>query len=151
MEYCSTVWSPSRLKDIDSIEQIQRYFTRRIHGLAEYNYNERLFILNLESLEERRLKFDMCMYFKILTNEVDTNVGDFFVIRDKPYNMRGHNMTLERRACKSNLFRNSFANRNINCWNCLPSHVVNAGSLSHFKRNLNKTDLNTFIKGRALK
>ena len=45
LEYCSEVWSPYLLKLIDEIENIQRYFTRKIRGLSSFNYENRLFIL----------------------------------------------------------------------------------------------------------
>ena len=33
VEYCSIIWSPNKLRDIDLLEDIQRYFTKRLHGL----------------------------------------------------------------------------------------------------------------------
>ena len=37
LEYCSSVWSQHYLKDIDALEQVQRYFTRRLIGFINYN------------------------------------------------------------------------------------------------------------------
>ena len=59
------------LHEVDEIErvqavQVQRYFTRRLQGLKSFSYTDRLFLLDLESLELRRLKADLVMYFKIL-------------------------------------------------------------------------------------
>ena len=39
--------------------------------------NERLTFLDLESLELRRLKADLIMYFKMLHNHVDVEKSDF--------------------------------------------------------------------------
>ena len=33
LDYCSPVWSPSKLTDIDNLENVQRYFTKRLDGI----------------------------------------------------------------------------------------------------------------------
>ena len=33
LEYCSPVWSPYLLQEVDETERVQRYFTRRLQGL----------------------------------------------------------------------------------------------------------------------
>ena len=47
LEYNSVVWSPSLKKDIDLIEKVQRRFTKRLFGLKDLTYKERLVRLNL--------------------------------------------------------------------------------------------------------
>ena len=66
LEYASTVWSPYKVKHITAIERIQRHFTRRIPSLHELSYSERLAVINLDTLELRRLRADLLMYYKIL-------------------------------------------------------------------------------------
>ena len=51
LEYNSVIWSPSLIKDIDLIEQVQRRFTKRLRCLDGVAYTERLKRLNLPSLE----------------------------------------------------------------------------------------------------
>jgi len=48
------------------VEQVQRRFTKRLYGLRELPYDERLSTLNLHSLELRRLHFDLVWCYKIL-------------------------------------------------------------------------------------
>ena len=129
---------------------MQRYFTRRLQGLKSFSYTDRLFLLDLESLELRRLKADLIMYYKILHNLVDISVNDFFEIRDNSHNTRGHSLTLRYRNINNNLIKNSFVNRHINCWNCLPNCTVHANSIGAFKRELDKIDFKKFLRGRAL-
>ena len=38
LEFNSPVWSPSKLKDILSLESVQRLFTRRIQGMKDLDY-----------------------------------------------------------------------------------------------------------------
>jgi len=46
LEYSSAVWSPSLITLINKIESVQRNFTKRLPGLQNLNYGERLNILN---------------------------------------------------------------------------------------------------------
>jgi len=68
LEYASNIWSPYKIKHINALEKIQRHFTRRIPVLRELPYAERLARINLETLELRRLKSDLVMYYKIQNN-----------------------------------------------------------------------------------
>ena len=36
LEYCSPLWSPHLIGDIQALESVQRYFTRRIEDLAQF-------------------------------------------------------------------------------------------------------------------
>ena len=54
LEYCSILWHPLTVEDIETIEGVQRTFTSKIVGLSDKNYWERLEILNLMSLQLRR-------------------------------------------------------------------------------------------------
>ena len=71
LEYCTQIWSPYLIKDIKALEKVQKYFTKKIPGLRSFSYEQRLQILNLESLELRRVEADLTMYFKIINNFVD--------------------------------------------------------------------------------
>ena len=59
LEYNSVIWSPSLIKDIDLIEQVQKRFTKRLRCLDGVAYTDRLQRLNLPSLELRRLHLDL--------------------------------------------------------------------------------------------
>jgi len=50
IEYASNVWSPNLLMHINSIERVQRHFTKRITELCDYSYRERLSTLTLDTL-----------------------------------------------------------------------------------------------------
>ena len=55
LEYCSSVWYPHTKCLINKIEKVQRYFTKRIVGLRNMSYDDRLHTLGLKSLEDRRV------------------------------------------------------------------------------------------------
>jgi len=47
LEYNCVIWSPSLKRDIDLIEKVQRRFTKRLRGLKDLSYTERLLRLNI--------------------------------------------------------------------------------------------------------
>ena len=68
LEYGNAVWCPYKAKDIDLIEDVQRYYTKRIIGMYDLSYEERLQALKLPSLCYRRVRGDMIEVFKITHN-----------------------------------------------------------------------------------
>ena len=107
---------------------LQKYFTRRISGLKEYSYSERLFILNLESLELRWLYSDLKMYFLIIHKLIDLDYSEFFTVIPGKVATRGHNFKIMLKKCRLDSSKYSFSNRCVNCWNSLSSDVVNSSS-----------------------
>ena len=120
-------------------------------ALKTLSYQERLVALDLESLELRRTKFDLCMYYKIINGLVKINKDDFFNFVINPHFTRGHGFKLVMPVIKNNTLCNMFACRCIKIWNELPSCVVDAPSLFVFKKQINKLSefLYKFLHGRA--
>ena len=44
LDFASVIYSPHCLMLIDSIESIQKHFTKRLHGLSKYFYADKLHI-----------------------------------------------------------------------------------------------------------
>ena len=59
-------------------------------------------------------------------------------------------LTLRYRNINNNLMKNSFVNRHINCWNCLPNCTVHANSVGAFKRELDKIWYLKVFKGSGI-
>ena len=70
LEYCTPVWSPHTVCNANKIESCQRWFTKRIKGLYGLDYHQRLAFLGLESLQVRRIKYDLIMCYKIFNGKV---------------------------------------------------------------------------------
>ena len=71
LEYNTVVWSPFLHKDINLVESVQKKFTRHICTRCKIcfnSYSDRLSKLNINSLEYRRLEFDLILMFKISHN-----------------------------------------------------------------------------------
>ena len=150
LEYCTPAWSPYLLRDIDKIENVQRYFTRRLFPRSHYTYNERLFMLGLEPLESRRLKYDIKLYYQIIHGLVVIDRSSLFNVIPKEHGTRGHDFRLQRQLYPTNSLANTFSNRAIDCWNSLPASIVSAPSFAAFKRLIKNYNLNQFLRGRAL-
>jgi len=99
LEYCSVVWNPVLKKDIENLEKVQRKFTKRLPGLQQLTYCQRLARLQLESLELRRLRYDLLFTYKLglIFGLIDLDVSDFFRLRRND-RYRGHQCNFSFRA-----------------------------------------------------
>ena len=87
VEYCSSAWSPHLVKDIILLESVQRKFTKRLTGMQNIPYLERLRQLNLERLDVRRLRADLILAYKILFGITgETDISQFFTFCDNMHN-----------------------------------------------------------------
>jgi hypothetical protein len=68
VEYNSVVWNPCTVHLIDILESVQRSFTKRIPSISKLTCTERLAHLNLDTLELRRLRFDLIFYYKVFNH-----------------------------------------------------------------------------------
>ena len=66
VKHCCPLWNPNKIHDIQSIESIQRQFTRRILGLKDTHYWNRLKELKLASLQRRREHYTIIHLLKLL-------------------------------------------------------------------------------------
>jgi hypothetical protein len=145
LEYNSCVWAPYLAQEITLIENVQRRFTKRIPGLQDKAYDERLRVLQLESLEQRRLIADLCMTFCICKGLNELKFNEFFTYA-RTRTTRGHAYKLSVQYARSNVRKHFFANRVVNVWNALPTVAVEAASLSAFKTAVRKLDLRHHLR-----
>jgi hypothetical protein len=142
LEYCSPVWSPVNIGDINKIEAVQRRFTKKLKGYRQLNYSERLKLLNSDSLELRRLKLDLVTMYKIINGHLEADGLFAFSVHGLT---RGHNQKLEKPLCNNNARAFSLSCRQIDCWNYLPEHVVNSQSVNSFKAGLDCINFTKFL------
>ena len=146
LEYNTSIWTPNLKSDILLIEKVQRNFTKIIcqkNNIKFTSYAHRLEILKLESLELRRVKFDILLMFKIYHQLIEINFEDFFsnTLGSRNYNLRGHDKQLHTPRYPGTTIRNNFfSHRVISYWNKLPPEIINCANLDRFKINLNKID-----------
>ena len=92
LEYATAVYSPHYTYLILLLENVQRYFTKRLTGLWDINYNERLKICNLEQLENRRIANDLILVYKLLHNKCVSSIKDYINVQST--NTSGHSLKL---------------------------------------------------------
>ena len=137
VEYCLTVWNPYTTEYIKKVEMVQRrsarYVTNRYHNTS--SVTSMLDHLEWESLEARRAKNQLTMFFKIIHGLVDIPASDYLV----PASTR----TRSQRSLKflwipvsSEYYKSSFFPRTVCRWNSLPANVAEAPSLVSFKQEL---------------
>ena len=64
LKFSSQIWSPHYKYLIDKVESVQRYVTKRLSGLSQLSYRDRLVKLDLQTLERRRLVDDLVFVTK---------------------------------------------------------------------------------------
>ena len=132
VEYCSPLWSPTKVSDIQKLEGIQRNLTSKITNCEHLHYWDRLKVLNLMSLQRRRERFIIIYKWKILNNQVPNDIGlsasyraRHGIICEIPQlplirrNLNEHERFLKVHGCQ--------------LWNMLPKDIKECVSLSKFK------------------
>ena len=132
LEYCCPLWDSPKISDIQEVETVQRKFTKRIQGMSDLNYWDRLKKLGILSLQRRRERYSIIMAWKMANGEAPNNIGIRF------YHRPGKRAEVS--TCPTNTqpsvatkFQNSFASRATRLWNTLPSNVNSAKDLAGFK------------------
>ena len=134
IDYASCVWNTGYLGDSRLLEAVQRRFTKRIAGLEEVSYGDRLRELNLFSVKGRLLRADLIKYWKILHGPSEDMRALFQLA--PVVGTRGHPLKLASPLCSTDARRRFFNVRCVRLWNELPSCVVLAENLTSFKRLL---------------
>jgi ribonucleases P/MRP protein subunit RPP40 len=147
LEYCSPVWSPVTIGNINKLESVQRRFTKRLNGLAFVPYDERLLLLNTERLETRRLRTDLTTCYKIITGAVDMTANEFFEFNRNACT-RGHQLKLFVPDSRVNARSHFFCVKVIHSWNNLPENVVCASNINLFTNLLKSVDFKNCILGK---
>ena len=135
LEYGSAVWNPHLLGDIRQVESVQRSFTRRVVQDPSIPYIERLVVLDMETLEFRRLCFDLTIVYKIIHGIAGVHPEEFFDFSEST-RTRGHSLKLRVMLSRLNCRKFSFALRIVAPWNSLPESVVTAKNAKIFASRL---------------
>ena len=143
VEYGNPVWAPYLRKNINIIEKIQRHYTKRIIGMGNLDYKQRLCQLRLPSLEFRRVRGDMIEVYKIIHNIYDpiTTHTLLTLTKEMPTTTtttRSNGYKIDKTSFNNNQFKFYFCNRIINLWNSLPVEVASASSVNCFKNKIDQ-------------
>ena len=133
LEFCGAVWNPHLVKQIKSIESVQRRATKLVPIIKHLSYKDRLTALKLPTLEYRRKRGDMILTYKILKNHVDTNPSLFFKMNNCS-RTRGHELKLFKSRSCLDVRKYVFSNRIVEDWNKLQNNVIQSPSVKEFEK-----------------
>ena len=139
--------NPYHVRNIDLIENVQRRFTKFLPGLFNVPYMDRLNILNMKTLEERRIMNDMIFLFKMMRKLVDLPFDKYFKFNRN--STRGHSKKLQHNYSRLGSRKNVFRNRCIDVWNNLDENIVSLTSLNSFKVAISNVNFRDYCRGRA--
>ena len=151
LEYNSVVWNPIHIYLIDLVESVQRRFSKRIPCLSNLSYTARLVRLGLESLELRRLRFDLINYLKVLNNMSPIVSTDHFLIHQPIPSSRSSMPLLQKPLRCISKLSSSFFYRHVDAWNNLPCALKSLPSLTSFNSAIKLVNLSSFLQGKAFK
>ena len=144
LDYCSQLWSPSKIGEIQQIEDVQKAFTRKIWSSNRKDYWDRLRTFGLYSLQRRRERYRIIYVWKVLEGLVP-NLSGRSMITGKTtlrYGRLCHVPSLKSSVSNKlqSLRDSSFCVNGPNLFNSLPSRIRNLSKvgLSKFKNELDK-------------
>ena len=152
LDYASVIYSSHFMYLIDAIKGVRRHFTKRLHGLKDMSYTNRLNICNIESLKIRRLHTDLITLNKIIHGIIDCNSKSFNFnsISNQGNRTRGNSYKLVKSRIRLDIRKFFFCNRVVDIWNCLSNDIVNCTSVKMFACKLKKYNFSKFIRGQTL-
>ena len=129
-------WKYDASRDFSTTAEL---FFSLFQYIYEHSYSKRLLLLNLPSLELRRLHFDLIWCYKVIFGVVDISCSNIYALGSE-YVTRGHPYKIFKRHCSCTARSSFFSERVIDTWNSLPSNAVNFTSLASFKRSISSFD-----------
>ena len=133
MEYACPVWDPDLKKDIQALENVQKFALRVCSKSSSSDYDTLLDTLSIPTLSDQREILKLCLLLNILTGRV-IYPSCPITVEHSPYITRYSN-TLQLvipRAC-SNQYKHSFLPSTIVKWNGLNFDANGCNSLNSFK------------------
>ena len=117
------------------LECIERRATKLVKGLEGMSCEEQLRALGLTSLEERRLRGNLLALYSFLRRGSGEGGAELFSLGSSARTC-GNSPKLHQGKFRLDIRKRFFTEKVVKHWNRLPREVVDAPSLSVFKRHL---------------
>ena len=137
LEYCSPLWNPAKVYDIQELESVQRTFTSKIHGLQHLHYWDRLKTLSIMSLQRRRERYIVMHMWKILHGFTSNDLEVQFTVNPRLGTLaKVPAVRTKSSAAHQTLYETSFGVMGPRLWNCIPSHIRAVSKHDGFKHHM---------------
>ena len=138
IDYCSQLYFPTKVADMEKIENLQRIYTRNIPEVRNLNYWQRLAHLKMYS-QERRMERYRAMYVWKILEGLAPNCG----LEETSSDRRGREVKIDQSkgSCKIKTIREgSFKVHGARLFNSLPKKIRNLTKVSseEFKISLDQ-------------
>ena len=80
LEYASVICCPQHINLIDRIKNVQRRFAKRLLGLHDISYVDKLKSFSIELLELRRIHNELIMLYKMLNGLICVNIDNYLTL-----------------------------------------------------------------------
>ena len=145
LSYCSQIWRPNHVKDILTIERVQRRATKYILQDYHSDYKSRLTSLNLLPLMYWFELQDLLFLVKCLKDSADSaGIRDHITFVSSS-TRAGSGRKLARNYCRTSIVRHFYFNRVVLLWNAVPPINLDL-SLQTIKRQLYSFLWDHFLK-----
>ena len=136
LEYACTIWDPHLRKDMQALENVQKFALRVCFKSWSSNYATFLDTLSIPTLSDKRDTLKLCLLFNILTDRV-TYPSCPTMLKHTPYANR-HTNTVQLMVPRAhiNQFKYSFIPSTTERWNGLHFDANGITSLTSFKHAL---------------
>ena len=121
--YCSPAWRSYLRKGIKLLERFQRRYTKRMNGLKELAYNDRLKKLNALTVDNRMTYAGVIFVYKSLNGHLGYPGDDLGLLTVVSRTRRNRVAFVQRRAV-TNATASIFILRAPSSWNKIPMTVV---------------------------
>ena len=136
LEYATVAWDPFLKKDIELIEDVQKFALKVCTKSWDASYSRLLETSHLPSMKTRRQYAKLCNLFKII-NGLTFHPNAPTMDRVLHYPSRFvHSRAIAPLQCHTLRYQNSYFPSSITAWNSLPPDTVTNSTLPSFKRAL---------------
>ena len=137
LEYTTPVWNSLSKSQIQTLERIQRSYTKFMFGYeSPLTYPDRLDRLNVLPLSYRRDISDLCQLFKFIQGPCSLPPDSIHLSNCQRWTRQSESSNLPIPRCKNDQSRKCYFNRVVYSWNKLPESVKNASTLLGIKKSL---------------
>ena len=139
LSYAVSAWAPYSKADMEILDKVQQRAVMMVTNLRG-DYEERLAILGMRTLKDRRDRGDLIETYKILTGKSDVDFKTWFTLAKDMVGtgvstraVTGYLNLVPPPPPKTELRKNFYSYRVVPMWNQLPDHVKAVQTTNGFK------------------